>query len=66
MNSEEVISKNRQASVETCRFLAGAEGLEPTTHGFGVAKNARKPLKMLAFSHVSTAFSRKTMFRDCV
>ena len=28
-------SKNRQASVETCRFLAGAEGLEPTTPSFG-------------------------------
>ena len=46
--------------------LAGAEGLEPTTHGFGVGENARNPLKMLAFSHVSTAFPRKTMCRDCV
>ena len=47
-------------------FLAGAEGLEPTTHGFGVAKNAGKALKMLAFSHVSTAFPSKTMCRSYV
>ena len=29
MNSEEVISKNRQASVETCRFLVPVTGVEP-------------------------------------
>ena len=29
MNSEEVISKNRQPSVEDCRFLAAELGFEP-------------------------------------
>ena len=29
MNSEEVISKNRQPSIEDCRFLAAELGFEP-------------------------------------
>ena len=37
--------------------LAGAGGLEPATHGFGVAPKCCKALKLLAFSHVSTHFS---------
>ena len=47
-------------------FLAGAGGLEPATHGFGVAPKCRKALNLLAFSHVSTHFSRKTVCRDYV
>ena len=31
MNSEEVISKNRQPSVEDCRFLELLTGFEPVT-----------------------------------
>ena len=58
--------KTRNARMDIPCFLAGAEGLEPTTHGFGVSRNARKPLKMLAFSRVSTTFTRKIMCRDCV
>ena len=50
----------------TFLFLAGAGGFEPATHGFGVDKKARKPLKILAFSHVSKPFSRKTVCRDYV
>ncbi len=46
--------------------LAGAGGLEPATHGFGVASNAREALKILDFLHVSTHFSRKTVCRGCV
>ena len=38
-------------------FLAGAGGLEPATHGFGVALNVSKALKLLTFSHVSMHFS---------
>ena len=38
-------------------FLAGAGGLEPAPHGFGVAPKCRKALKLLTFSHVSTHFS---------
>ena len=29
--------------------LAGAVGLEPTTNGFGVAQNAKKPCKIYRF-----------------
>ena len=47
-------------------FLAGAGGFEPATHGFGVALNVRKALRMLDFSHVSTHFPRKTVCRGCV
>ena len=47
-------------------FLAGAGGLEPATHGFGVATKCHKALKILAFSHVSTHFSSKTTCRNCV
>ena len=54
-------NRSRLASV-----MAGAGGFEPATHGFGVAKNAREALKILAFSHVSTHFPRKTVCRGCV
>ena len=47
-------------------FLAGAGGFEPATHGFGVAFNVRKALKILTFSPVSTHFSHKTVCRTCV
>ena len=47
-------------------FLAGAGGLEPATHGFGVAPRCRKAFKILAFSHVSRHFSSKTTCRNCV
>ena len=47
-------------------FLAGAGGLEPATHGFGVAPKYRKALKLLTFSRVSTHFSHKTTCRNCV
>ena len=47
-------------------ILAGAGGFEPATHGFGVALNIRKAMKMLAFSPVSTHFSCKTVCRSCV
>ena len=46
--------------------LAGAGGLEPATHGFGVAPKCRKTLKLLAFLHVSRHFSSKTTCRNCV
>ena len=36
--------------------MAGAGGFEPATHGFGVAMNVRKSLKILTFSPVSTPF----------
>ena len=47
-------------------ILAGAGGFEPATHGFGVALNVHKALKILNFSHVSTPFSHKTVCRTCV
>ena len=46
--------------------MAGAGGFEPATHGFGVALKVHKPLKMRAFSPVSSTFSRKTVCRGCV
>ena len=58
--------EKRKTEAVWLRFMAGAGGFEPATHGFGVAKNAREALKMLAFSHVSTHFSHKTVCRGCV
>ena len=49
-------NRSRLASV-----LAGAGGFEPATHGFGVALNVRKALKILAFSPISMSFSHKTV-----
>ena len=46
--------------------LAGAGGLEPATHGFGVASKCRKALKILPFPHISRHFPRKTMCCNCV
>ena len=54
-------NRSRLASV-----MAGAGGFEPATHGFGVALKVHKPLKMRAFSPVSSTFSRKTVCRGCV
>ena len=60
-----IIEKRRLLS-QSSFFLAGAGGLEPATHGFGVAPKCRQALKLLAFSHVSTHFSNKTTCRNCV
>ena len=54
-------NRSRLASV-----MAGAGGFEPATHGFGVALNARKTLRILDFSHVSTPFPHQTVCRTCV
>ena len=54
------------SSISKAFFLAGAGGLEPATHGFGVASKYRKALKLLAFLHVSRHFSSKTTCRNCV
>ena len=44
--------------------VAGAVGLEPTTNGFGVAQNVRKPLKLLAFSSAFRASKPKMLCSD--
>ena len=54
-------NRSRLASV-----MAGAGGFEPATHGFGVALNVRKSLKILTFLPVSTPFSHKTVCHTCV
>ena len=65
----------RQTSFKKAQFvwltnwaflLAGAGGFEPATHGFGVALNIRKTLRILDFSPVSSHFPHKTVCHTCV
>lgn len=58
VNSEEIISKNRQVSVETCRFLVEHTGFEPVTSTLPVWRapncaNAPYPYSINSIPHLS-------------
>ena len=54
-SSTETANKKKKPKISSA-FLAGAEGLEPTTHGFGVVENANKTLQNLVFCPLLTLF----------
>ena len=61
MKSEEVIGKNLP-KLRPGRFLAGAGGFEPATHGFGVDMGKRVTSRTLAFSELFGCL--ETMFEN--